>query len=205
MQPVTLAVRSTHTARSADSEFELLLWGKVVKDDNKHRCSLVDKVVWTALPGFINSEVVACSVKAFMTANLLNELIELLEKIVLRHDFAQYKNFQNLLILTAVQVAGAGGLSDEHKDRVIQHINRLDKFDGADIALTCVSEGLCKEALVIYKKHDDKMAATTVLLENILDLERAKDFATANHIKEIWSTLAAAQLQQVQNSQESTR
>ena len=41
-----------------------------------------------------------------MTANLPNELIELLEKIVLRPDseFANNKNLQNLLILTAVQV-----------------------------------------------------------------------------------------------------
>ena len=79
MQPVTLAVRSTHAARSADLEFELLLWVKVDKDGNKHSGSLVDQVVSTALPGFINSEVVTCSVKAFMTANLLNELTELLE------------------------------------------------------------------------------------------------------------------------------
>ena len=59
----------------------------------------MDQVVSTALPGSKNSEAVACTVKAFMTANLPNELMELLEKIVLRpdSDFAHNKNLQNLL------------------------------------------------------------------------------------------------------------
>ena len=77
-------------------------------------------------------------------------------------EFAANKNLQNLLILTAVQVAGAGNfllhvdvikvtmkdlgdLPEEHKGRVMEYINRLDKFDGADIASICVSEGLYEE------------------------------------------------------------
>eukprot|EP00960_Hanusia_phi_P031210 749147-Hanusia_phi.AAC.5 len=175
---------------------DLDLWAKVLTDENKHKRALVDQVVSTALPSCRNSEAVACTVKAFMTANLPNELIELLEKIVLRPDseFAANKNLQNLLILTAVQVAGAGDLPEEHKGRVMEYINRLDKFDGADIASICVSEGLYEEAFVIYKKFDDKKAAIGVLLENIRDLERAKDFATACNLDETWSTLANAQL-----------
>jgi clathrin heavy chain len=85
---------------------DLDLWAKVLVDENEHKRALVDQVVSTALPQCKNSEAVACTVKAFMTANLPNELIELLEKIVLRADseFASNKNLQNLLILTAVQV-----------------------------------------------------------------------------------------------------
>ena len=52
----------------------------------------------------------------------------------------------------------------------------------------------CVQAYVIYKKFDDKKAAIGVLLENIRDLERAKDFATACNLDETWSTLANAQL-----------
>ena len=196
-----IAVTNDNALYKAQAKFlverqDLELWAKVLNDDNSHKRSLVDQVVSTALPGCKNSEAVACTVKAFMTANLPNELIELLEKIVLRPDseFAHNKNLQNLLILTAVQVAGAGGLPDEHKGRVMEYINRLDKFDGADIASICVSEGLYEEAFVIYKKYDDKKAAIMVLLDNIGDLERAKDFATANNLDETWSTLAAAQL-----------
>ena len=196
-----IAVTNDNALYKAQAKFlverqNLELWAKVLNDDNKHKRALVDQVVSTALPGCKNSEAVACTVKAFMTANLPNELIELLEKIVLRPDseFAHNKNLQNLLILTAVQVAGAGGLPEEHKGRVMEYINRLDKFDGADIASICVSEGLYEEAFVIYKKYEDKKAAIMVLLENIGDLERAKDFAIANNLDETWSTLASAQL-----------
>ena len=175
---------------------DLELWGKVLTDANEHKRALVDQVVSTALPQCKNSEAVACTVKAFMTANLPNELIELLEKIVLRQDseFSTNKNLQNLLILTAVQVAGAGDLPEEHKGRVMEYINRLDKFDGLDIAAICVSESLFEEAFVIYKKFDDKTKAIGVLVSNLQDLERAKDYATACNIDSVWSSLAKAQL-----------
>ena len=65
------------------------------------------------------------------------------------------------------QVAGAGDLPEEHKGRVMEYINRLDKFDGLDIAAICVSESLFEEAFVIYKKFDDKPKAIGVLVENL--------------------------------------
>ena len=175
---------------------DLNLWAKVLTEENPHKRALVDQVVATALPQCKNSEAVACTVKAFMSANLPNELIELLEKIVLRADseFASNKNLQNLLILTAVQVAGAGNLPEEQKGRVMEYINRLDKFDGPDIAAICVQDGLYEEAFVIYKKFDDKKKAMSVLVDNLHDLGRAKDFAVSCNIDTVWSTLARAQL-----------
>jgi len=45
------------------------------------------------------------TVKAFMTAEMPQELIELLEKIVLQNSaFSNNPNLQNLLILTAIKV-----------------------------------------------------------------------------------------------------
>jgi len=44
------------------------------------------KVVQTALSETQDPEDVSCTVKAFMTADLPNELIELLEKIVLENS-----------------------------------------------------------------------------------------------------------------------
>jgi clathrin heavy chain len=49
----------------------------------------------------------------------------------------------------------------------MEYINRLDKFDGLDIAAICVSEGLFEEAFVIYKKFDDKPKAIGVLVESL--------------------------------------
>ena len=172
------------------------LWAKVLTDDNPHKRDLVDQVVSTALPQCKNGDAVATAVKAFMQANLPNELIELLEKIVLRPDseFANNKSLQNLLLITACQVAAQGGLEESLRGRVMEYINRLDKFDGPDIATLCVSDGLYEEAFVIYKKCDDKKGAIDVLLEHIKDLERAKDYANACNLDEVWSSLALAQL-----------
>lgn len=68
---------------------------------------LLHQVVQTALPEVKNPEEVSATVKAFMSADMPNELIELLEKIVLdskNSEFAENRNLQNLLILTAIKV-----------------------------------------------------------------------------------------------------
>lgn len=66
------------------------------------------------------------TVQAFMVADLPNELINLLEKIVLHNsEFGSFKKLQNLLIITAIK-------SD--KSKVMDYIKRLDNYDGAEIA-----------------------------------------------------------------------
>jgi clathrin heavy chain len=80
------------------------LWGKVLIPENPNRKSVIDQVVQTALPETKNADEVSCTVKAFMTAELPHELIELLERIVLHNSgFANNRNLQNLLILTAIK------------------------------------------------------------------------------------------------------
>ena len=59
------------------------LWALVLNPDNQYRRQLIDQVVQTALSETQDPEDVSVTVKAFMTADLPNELIELLEKIVL--------------------------------------------------------------------------------------------------------------------------
>ena len=59
------------------------LWGIVLNQENPYRRQLIDQVVQTALTETQDPEDVSETVKAFMTADLPNELIELLEKIVL--------------------------------------------------------------------------------------------------------------------------
>jgi len=56
----------------------------------------------------------------------------LLERIVLQgSDFSDNKNLQYLLILTALRAK---------KEKVMEYINRLDNFDGPDIAKIAASE-----------------------------------------------------------------
>jgi len=91
-------------------------------------------------------------------------LIALLEKIVLHNsEFGQYKKLQNLLIITAIKA---------DKTRVMDYINRLDNYDGPEIAKIALGEkyNLYEEAFVIYKKNNNHVEAIEVLLNNIEDI-----------------------------------
>jgi clathrin heavy chain len=122
---------------------------------------LLDQVVQTALPEAKNPDEVSTTVKAFMQCDMPEELIELLERIVLQgSEFSNNKNLQNLLILTAIRA---------NREKVMEYINRLDNFDGPDIAKIAGSEqnGLYEEALTIYikfgKKATEKNKSRTML------------------------------------------
>jgi len=82
--------------------------------------------------------------------------MSLLEKIVLHNsDFAKYKKLQNLLIITAIK-------SD--RNRVMDYINRLDNYDGLDIAKLALESGLYEEVLVIYRKYGEHTQALDILI-----------------------------------------
>eukprot|EP00211_Chloroparvula_japonica_P000498 CAMPEP_0119134882 /NCGR_PEP_ID=MMETSP1310-20130426/18147_1 /TAXON_ID=464262 /ORGANISM="Genus nov. species nov., Strain RCC2339" /LENGTH=1640 /DNA_ID=CAMNT_0007125725 /DNA_START=25 /DNA_END=4944 /DNA_ORIENTATION=+ len=162
------------------------LWAKVLPEDNPHRRSLIDQVVSTALPESKNPEQVSVTVKAFMAAELPNELIELLEKIVLQNSaFSGNPNLQNLLILTAVKT---------DKSRVMDYITRLDSFDGPAVGEIAVGSELFEEAFAIYKKFDLHVPAVKVLLDNLDSLERAHEYASKVEENDVWSALATSQL-----------
>merc|ERR1719316_813969 len=126
-----------------------------------HRRNVIDQVVSTALPEATDADEVSATVKAFISADLPNELIELLEKIVLHNsDFSNNRNLQNLLILTAIKA---------DRNRVMDYINRLDNYDGPEIAKIALGEPykLFEEAFLIYKKSDMNSEAMDTLLTNI--------------------------------------
>lgn len=164
------------------------LWAVALQPDNPHRGELVEQVVSTALPESKDPEEVSTSVRAFIQADLPHELIGLLERLVLQgSDFARNKSLQNLLILTAIKAA---------KERVMDYINRLDNFDGPQIAKIAVGEQyqLYEEAFTIYRKFQLNVDAVDVLIDNLEDLERAHEFAERCDEADVWSRLAAAQL-----------
>ena len=89
-----------------------------------------------------------------MSADLPNELIELLEKIILDNTiFSEHRNLQNLLILTAIKA---------DKSRVMDYITRLDNYDAPDIASIAINSELYEESFAIFKKFEVHSSAMQV-------------------------------------------
>ena len=86
------------------------LWGTVLEETNKYRRQLIDQVVQTALTETQDPDDVSCTVKAFMSADLPNELIELLEKIVLENSiFSEHR-----CVCVGERVWGEEGKGERH-------------------------------------------------------------------------------------------
>lgn len=165
---------------------DLQIWSFVLNDNNVHRRSLVDQVISTAVPESSEPEKVSVAVKAFLDADLPAELIELLEKIILEPSpFSDNASLQNLLMLTAAKA---------DKGRLMEYIHQLSAYNGEEIANMCVSVGLFEEAFEIYKKEDKHAEATQVLVENIVSIDRAQEYAELVELPEVWSKVAKAQL-----------
>ncbi|KOM39603.1 hypothetical protein LR48_Vigan03g298500 [Vigna angularis] len=136
----------------------------------------------------VHNALVSAAVKAFMTADLPHELIELLEKIVLQNSaFSGNFNLQNLLILTAIKA---------DPSRVMDYINRLDNFDGPAVGDMAVEAQLYEEAFAIFKKFNLNVQAVNVLLDNIHSIDRAVEFAFRVEEDAVWSQVAKAQLRE---------
>lgn len=176
--------QATYLTERKDME----LWGKVLVETNKHRQSVIDQVIQSALPESRDPDEVSVTVKAFMVAKLPHQLIELLEKIVMHgsSNFRSNKNLQNLLILTAVN-------ADQSK--VMGFVQQLDNYEAGEVASICHKKGLFEEAFYVYKKHDMYKEAIDVLMYNIQDLLRAQEYADRVDQAEVHSMLARCQLE----------
>ncbi|POS85338.1 Clathrin heavy-chain terminal, partial [Erysiphe pulchra] len=162
------------------------LWAFVLSPNNIHRRSVIDQVTSTAVPESTEPDKVSVAVASFLAADLPSELIELLEKIVLEPSpFSDNENLQNLLILTATK-------SD--KSKVMDYIGRLDAYNAPDIANICIEVGLFEEAFEVYRKINDHKNAANVLVEHIVSIDRAQEYAERVDLPEVWSRIAKAQL-----------
>ncbi|PVU92092.1 hypothetical protein BB561_004043 [Smittium simulii] len=205
-----IAYSSSQTAGKADKElvhlatsssmFKLLakyvikrkdpaLWSLILNgesDDSSNRKLFIDQVVTFGINETNDSEEISILVKSFMAANLPNELIIVLEKLLFgTSDFTGNKNLENLLILTAIQ---------SEPSKVNDYIRRLNYYDASDIAQICLKNGLFEEALLIYKKNNNLAEAVGVLVDHIKNLDRAYEFAEQEDNPEVWVRLARAQL-----------
>lgn len=166
----------------ADSE----IWEYVLSANNMYRRSLVDQVTSTAVPESQDPDKVSVAVKAFISSDMPGELIELLEKIILEpSSFSDNPSLQNLLMLTAAK-------SD--RGRMMGYIHQLSNYTPDDIAEQCIEVGMYEEAFEIYKKHDSHVAAINVLIEHVVSIDRAQDYADRVDTPEVWSRVAKAQL-----------
>ena len=166
----------------ADSE----IWTFVLNENNVHRRSLVDQVIATAVPESTEPEKVSVAVGAFLRADLPAELIELLEKIILEPSpFSDNGSLQNLLMLTAAKA---------DKGRVMEYIHQLSAYNAEEIANHCIEQGMFEEAFEIYKKEDNHVAATNILVEHVVSIDRAQEYAERVELPEVWSKVAKAQL-----------
>jgi len=162
------------------------LWMFVLSENNLHRRSVVDQVISTAVPESTDPAKVSEAVTCFLNADLPGELIELLEKIVLEPSpFSDNQNLQNLLMFTAAKA---------DKARVMDYIHRLDNFAPDEIANVCIEVGLFEEAFEVYKKIENKEAAVNVLVEHVVSIDRAQEYAEEVDIPQVWSKVAKAQL-----------
>lgn len=162
------------------------VWAFALGENNEYRRSLVDQVISTAVPESTNPDQVSVAVKAFVDADLPAELIELLEKILLEPSpFSENGSLQNLLMLTSAKA---------DKARLMDYIHKLNEYSVDEIAALCIDQGLFEEALEIFKKAKNHTAAANVLVENIVSIDRAQDFAEEVDLPEVWSKTAAAQL-----------
>ena len=177
------------------------MWELALNSENQHRRNVIDQVVSTALPESTNAEEVSATAKAFTAADLPNEGIELLEKLVLHKsaDFGKNRNLQSLLILTAIKA---------NQSRVMDYLNRLDNYDGPEIAKIALGDPSClyEEAFLIYEKSGMNAEAMETLLTNIDSMERANEFAARCGDTTGWYKLGKAQLEsgQVAEAIEST-
>lgn len=168
------------------------LWRFVLSPENEFKDQVVEQVVQYSLPAAVQKEQVdsvSATVAAFMAADMPLELIGLLEKCVLESrnpNFNQNQSLQNLLIGTAIQV---------QKSKVMEYINRLDKYDGPAVATTAIEAGLFDEAFAVYEKFKEYVQAVSVLIDHLQDLPRAATFAVKVNVPAVWSKVANAQLQ----------
>ncbi|KAF2237720.1 clathrin heavy chain [Viridothelium virens] len=165
---------------------DLEIWEYVLSPNNIHRRSVVDQVISTAVPNSQDPEKVSVAVKAFIQSDMPTELIELLEKIILEpSSFSDNSSLQNLLMLTAAK-------SD--RGRLMNYIQQLSAYTPEDIAAQCIELGMYEEAFEIFKKDNKHAEAMDVLVNNIVSIDRAFDYAERVDTPDVWSKVAKAQL-----------
>ncbi|KAI5306569.1 hypothetical protein KEM55_008568, partial [Ascosphaera atra] len=76
----------------------------------------------------------------------------------------------------------------------MHYIQELNEYNADEIASMCLAVGLHEEAFEIYKKVENHTAAVNVLVDYIVSIDRAQEYAERVELPEVWSRVAKAQL-----------
>lgn len=167
-------------ARYLVKEQNLDLWTSVLAENSRDREQLIESVQQTALPESDVSEEVSTTVRAFMNANLTEQLTALLDQIVVHGRFRKNRFLENLLIMSAVRA---------RKDKVMEYVMNLEDYDATDIAHIATGGGMHEIAFVVYNKHNMQKEAITVLLRDLSDISRGRAYAQKTDTADTWSVL----------------
>jgi len=165
---------------------DLELWNKVLDENNEFRTNVIEQVIHSALPECKEPNQILKTVQAFLDNDLPSALIDLLDKLVSENpEYRTNPTLQKLLIQTSIKTS---------KNRVMDYIRKLNDYDPEVIGQSCIEEELFEEAYEVYTKFDLPELAMGVLIKNIKDLTRAKDFADKQKKDVIYKMLGEAQL-----------
>eukprot|EP00796_Vickermania_ingenoplastis_P005063 gene5063-3650_t len=169
-------------ARYLVAEQNLELWAEVLRTDDKDRQNLIEAVQQTALPESTVSEEVSTTVRAFMTANLTEELTTLLDQIVVHGRFRKNRFLENLLIISAIR---------GRQDKVMEYVTTLEDYDAKDIAVAATTDSLHEVAFIVYDRHNMKKDAVEVLLKDLQDTSRGRMYAQKADEADVWTSLGS--------------
>lgn len=162
------------------------LWTKVLGHGNEWRQQLIDHLLSVIHVRQHETDEVAVTIKALVAADLSDEVISIVEKLIKENSaYAENESLQNLFILTAMKV---------RHPRLMHFIITFQCYNYIDIATIAIRNHFHAEAFAMLKKVSDKIAAIQVLIENEPGLSYAYQFAEYCQTAAVWSILGNAQL-----------
>jgi clathrin heavy chain len=161
-------------------QMDLDLWHSVLEDTSFDKKQLVEAVRHDALAHTASPDEVIATVRAFMQANMTEELTTILDQVVLHGQFQKNKYLENLLLISAIK---------SRPEKVAEYVGRLQHYDPLEIGPMAVNAGLFESAFHVFEKAQMKKEAVSVLLDNLNDLSRARAYAVEVKDPAVWTVL----------------
>jgi clathrin heavy chain len=138
-----------------------------------NRPNLIDELIRISIT-VTDPEKLSVLLRGFMSNDLPNQLIEILETLLLRSntavEFRENSNLQNLLILTAIKVKSTS-------IKLLLYVNTFNDYSASDLAPIALQSDFPEVALVLYKKANLHSEVVNVLISHLHDLPAAQEYA----------------------------